>query len=109
VTKDLTYQIECGPEDILYTFVYEIEPYNKGGRDEPESGGFAFVNAIMNPDGSFLPKDSWAAAGIDIEKIEADIYEWHCDREEAARDAAEEDRADAERERRLEDGHSRFW
>ena len=102
MSKELTYQVECGPEDILYTFVYEIEPYNKGGRDEPESGGFAMVDEIRNPDGSVLPQDSWKAAGIDIKRIEETIYELHGIIERDRYEAAMEDRADAERERRLE-------
>jgi hypothetical protein len=84
-TKELTYQVECGPEDILYTFVYEIEPYDPGyWRDKngdgcPPSGGYASVYEVRNPDGSALPQDSWKAAGIDVEKIEDAIYVDWCD------------------------------
>lgn len=101
MTKELTYQVECGPEDILYTFVYEIEPYNKGGRDEPPSGGTASVNEIRLPSGTMLPLEYWEAAGIDIKKIEETIYEMHGIIERDRYEAAIEDKADAEREDRL--------
>ena len=98
--KELTYQAECGPEDKLYTFVYEIEPYNPGGRDEPPSGGTAQVYEIRGPDGVSLPDwRAWVLAKIDVEAIEESIYEWHCEQDRAAYESAMEDRADAKRDR----------
>lgn len=82
---ELVYEIECGPEDVLYTFVYEAEPYNPGvyrdsnGTGEPPSGGYATVYEVRHPDGSVLPEDGYEAAGIDIEDIEGRIYEQWCE------------------------------
>lgn len=114
--NELTYEKECGPEDELFTFVYEVEPYDPGyWRDKngdgcPPSGGYATVYEIRHADGSELPKDSWEAAGIDkktLEGIESDIYEHHCeverDRAEAAAEDAAEARAEARREREYDE------
>lgn len=103
MTPELTYQIECGPEDILYTFVYDFTPGCKGSRDEPAEGPLVDILEVRNPDGSTLPPDSWAAAGIDEEKMRDRICEYHCERERDRYAAAQEDRADERRERRMED------
>lgn len=100
--KELTYRIECGPEDVLYTFVYDFTPGCKGGRDEPAEGPIAEILEIRHPDGSTLPRDSYKAAGIDEDKMQERICEYHCERSRDEYEAAMEDKADAERERRLE-------
>ena len=87
-TKELTYQVECGPEDILYTFVYEIEPYNAGGRDEPPSGGNADVYEVRGPDGKEIAREAWKGLGIDVEKVEEAIYVKWCDEGEDDDDPA---------------------
>ena len=85
MNKELTYQIECGPDDVLYTFVYEVEPYDPGrtwGDPEkcyPPEGGFASVVEVRHADGSTLPCDSYESAGIDIKRIEEQIYEAWCE------------------------------
>ena len=81
MAKELTYQRECGENDELFTFVYEVEPYVPAklyGLPEncyPAEGGYATVIAVRRADGSELPSDSWKAAGIDIKEIEERIYE----------------------------------
>ena len=80
--KEETWETECGPEDTLYTFVYEIEPYDpgiytlsNGDPGYPPSGGYATVTEVRLPDGTVLDEDKYAEAGIDIKKIEERIYE----------------------------------
>jgi hypothetical protein len=81
MAEQFKYQVECGPEGVLYTFLCDVEPYDPGrtyGPPEkcyPPEGGYATVNEVRNPDGSELPHDSWKAAGIDIKKIEDAAYE----------------------------------
>ncbi len=79
--KELTYERECGEEDILYTFVYDVEPYDPGktsGPPEncyPPEGGFATVYEVRGPDGVEIKEALWESLGIDIKKIEELIYE----------------------------------
>lgn len=79
-TSELTYEIECGPDDILYTFVYEVEPYDPGvcsgppERCYPPEGGFATVNEVRGPDGVEIPEAKYKELGIDMEKIEEACY-----------------------------------
>lgn len=103
--RELTYQTEFGDDDKLYTFVYDFTPGSKGSRDEPPDGPYVEVTEIRHPDGSTLPYDSWEAAGFDLKTmkgLEDRICEYHCERERDRYEAAMEDHADAERERRLE-------
>jgi hypothetical protein len=83
MAKELTYERECGENDELFKFYYEVEPYVAAklyGLPEncsPEEGGYATVYKVCRADGSELPRESWKAAGIDIEQIEELIYvEW---------------------------------
>ena len=100
--KELTYQTECGPDDILYTFVYDFTPGCKGSRDEPAYGPVAEIIEVRHPDGSTLPRDSYEAAWINEREMEDRICEYHCEQERDRYESAMEDKADAERERRLE-------
>lgn len=102
--REDVYQTECGPEDKLYSFVYDFEPYSPGGRDEPSSGGNAIIYTIRDESGAEIPEKDWPAHGFDakaIEKLEEAAYQAHCEREADSYNAAMEDKADAERERRL--------
>ena len=103
MSKELTFEREYGPEDFLFVFVYEIEPYNAGGKDEPPSGGYALVTEIRNKDGVVLPQEFWKACGLDICRIEEDIYEYHGEMEKGRWEDAQERDAEARREARLLD------
>ena len=87
-TNELIYEVECGPEDVLYTFVYEVEPYDPGvsyGPPEncyPPEGGTANVYEVRGPDGVEIDQAKYKELGINIEKIEEACYlEW-CESQE---------------------------
>lgn len=102
MAKENIYEIECGDDDELFAFVYDFEPYDRGSRDEPPSGGNAFIYEIRDSKGVKIPDRDWVTRGFDekaIRKLEEDAYNAHCEREKDAYDSAMESKADAERER----------
>lgn len=99
---EMTWALPDGTEEEL-TFLYEVEPYSPGGRDEPPSGGYAIINEVRRADGSVV--ENWESIGLDkkaIERIEEKIYEDVGDRERAARESWEEDAYDRARDRELD-------
>jgi hypothetical protein len=80
-------------EDRHWQLVYDVEPYSRGGRDEPPSGGSATVTEIRGPSGLVLPPGWWTALGFSGERLaaleEACYEQWREERQSAAEDAAE--------------------
>lgn len=107
MAKENIYQIECGDDDELFTFVYDFEPYDPGktyGPPEkcyPPEGGYATIYEIRDSKGVVIPEAEWVARGFDkktIEKLEEAAYLEHCEDERDRYDAAMEDRSDAARD-----------
>ena len=105
--KELIYQIECGDDDELFSFVYEFEPYDPGvcsgppERCYPPEGGFASIYEIRDSKGVRIPDAEWVARGFDakaIEALEEAAYLEHCEDEKDRYDSAMEDRSDAARD-----------
>lgn len=104
MSRERITEIWTNDGDTAFDAVYEIEPFNPGGRDEPPSGGYAYITEIRHKDGSKLADDSWQAAGFPpkhIEQLEESIFNDVCDRDQARKEASDESSAEARRERRL--------
>jgi len=69
---------------------FEIEPYSRGGRDEPPSGGNATLIKVTIGTRE-IPTKEWAEYGLDrkrIQKLEESAYQGACEADQDAKDAA---------------------
>lgn len=100
-TSGLTMEREWGESDELFTFTYEVEPYDPGvwrdkdGSGYPPSGGTASIYEIRRADGTLIPQSEWPALGLAgkaLERLEDDAYEeWSQHVEDAAEPPEDDD------------------
>jgi hypothetical protein len=96
-------EFEIGEDGGLAEGSFLIEPYSRGGRDEPPSGGYALLEEVRVA-GFRVPEDDWGKMGLDAERIEElqdAAYADYGDHMRGLEDAAIDAKIDEARERRM--------